>query len=99
MKVGMAVKGPDGQAYLVDTAHLQKIQVEATKNETTDFASIAFTACMNSASATPVNLTGFFEYQGFMAVEDDVNDFGDELRVSINRNNNAIHNSLAIRPH
>ena len=35
-KNGIAVKGLDGQAYMVDILHLQKIQLEAKKPETTN---------------------------------------------------------------
>lgn len=80
-KVGIAMKGLDGQAYLIDTTHLQKIQIETAKTDTSDFARVA-------SSDTPVNSTNFFEYQGFMAVEDNINDFSQELRVSIDWNDN-----------
>ena len=83
MKNRIAVKGFDGQAYIVDVSHLQKIQLEAKKPETTkstEFAGIT--------SPAPTNTTNFFEYQGFMAVEDDVSDTGHDLRTSINWNDN-----------
>ncbi|KAG5352025.1 hypothetical protein C0989_004168 [Termitomyces sp. Mn162] len=74
-KISIVVKGLDEQAYLVSTTHLQKIQIETAKNVITEFAGVA--------STTPNNLTDFFKYQGFMAMEDDVNHFGNKLRISI----------------
>lgn len=59
IKNGLAVKGLDGQAYIVDIAHLQKIQLET---KPADFAGIADSA---------TNTTDYFEYEGFMVIDED----------------------------
>ncbi|KAG6870285.1 hypothetical protein C0995_014045, partial [Termitomyces sp. Mi166 len=89
IKNGIAVKGLDGQAYISNTTHLQKIQIEAAKDATTkptEFAGIA----------SYTNNSTNFKYKGFMAIEDVVNDFGEELRVSFNWNTNIINNCKTI---
>lgn len=53
IKNGIAVKGLDGQAYIVDVDNLQKIQLETTI-KTAEFA-----------GAITTNSTDFFEYGGF----------------------------------
>ena len=65
--MGITGKGLDSQASIVDVSQLQKIQLDTSK-----FAGIA-------SSTSLTNSTNFFEYEGFIAVEDGVNDFGDEL--------------------
>lgn len=55
----MAIEGLDGQAYIVDIIHLQKIQLKA---KPTDFASVADIAIMNK--------TEYVEYKDFMAIDE-----------------------------
>lgn len=68
IKNRLAVKGLDGQAYIIDVTHLQKIQLEA---KPTDFAGIA---------DSTTNMTNYFEYEDFIAIDGD----NDEPQASIN---------------
>ena len=77
IKNGITVKGFDGHAYIVDTTHLQKIQLE--QNE---FAGIA--------NSTNINTTDYFEYQGFIAMDDKPEPANCEPRVSVNWNTHMI---------
>ncbi|KAG5714973.1 hypothetical protein E4T56_gene5368 [Termitomyces sp. T112] len=80
IKNGIAVKGLDGQAYIVDLSHLQKIQLDVTKP--TDFAGIA-------DSSPNSTTTEYFEYEGFM-VDDAIDPADYEPRASVNWNTHTI---------
>lgn len=58
IKKRIAVKGLDGQAYIIDINSLQKIQLKATKPA--EFAGAATT-----------NSTDFFKYRGFIATNNE----------------------------
>lgn len=73
IKNGITVKGIDGQAYPNST---RTIRIRSY-----DFADIAMSNQSNS--------TDIFEYQGFMAIEDDTNDLGTDLRATIDWANNS----------
>lgn len=72
-KNGIEIKSLDGQAYIVDTTHLQKIQLEAKQ--------IKFAGIANSTDISTIN---YFEYQGFIATDDKLKLDGCKPRASIN---------------
>lgn len=74
IKNGIAVKGLDGQAYIVDIDNLQKIQLEAAKPA-------------EFAGAVTTNSTDYFEYEGFMATDSEDHD---KPRATINWDNHTI---------
>ncbi|KAG5718771.1 hypothetical protein E4T56_gene2727 [Termitomyces sp. T112] len=67
------------------------IAIEAAKNDMLKSAEF-----VGVTSSTQEISTDFFEYQGFMAIKDDLNNFGDELRVTINWSDSIICNYKTI---
>lgn len=79
-KNNIAVKGLDGQAYVVDISHLQKLQLDSNNvnvPKTSEFAGIA---------SSGTNSTEFFEYHGFMAVDESLNDTHTSIDWAIHAN-------------
>lgn len=72
VKNSIAVKGLDSQAYIIDMIYLQKIQLDA---KPTKFAGVANSMANNS--------TEYFEYQGFMTINNNPSD-NCKLRASVN---------------
>ena len=79
VKNGITVKGLDGQAYIVDTTHLQKIQLDTKQ---TKFVGVA--------NSTDNSTMDYFKYQGFMAMDNKPEPVDCKPRVSVNWNTHTI---------